>query len=158
MSMDTRFFLDLEGTVIDNWSSPDLVNIDRVRNFLKRQNASKVDIFSFAIWSKHDQDVFREKLKTPLENVLDVKIQQFPSVEDMRAVDQGVTSTWFDSAVEFMQIRGKQNAFILWVNANFPNCHCILVDDIVQDITLHNRLTGRNTHFINVANMEKFDV
>lgn len=154
--MDTEFFLDLEETVIDSWGSARLVNTNFMQAFLQRHGVKQVHIFSFAVWNDKDRDEFRSQIQPRLEQVLEVKILDCPTVEEMRRLDQAVTSTWFDGATDFIQVRGKQTAFTTWVNVKFPDRNCVLVDDQVLDVTVHNRRTGRNIHFVNVDNMALF--
>jgi hypothetical protein len=157
--MDTAFFLDLEETVIDSWGSARLVNTDSVRKFLRLQGAQKVGVFSFAIQTDSDRQEFFDKIAPNLAKALDIEFRRdCPTVAELRALDQHVTSTWFDSVFDFIQLRGKQQAFTLWANTNFQGTNCVLVDDTVDDITVHNRLTGRNIHFVNVVNVSKFNV
>lgn len=157
--MDTVFFLDLEETVIDSWGSARLVNTDSVRHFLRLQDATKVGVFSFAIQNDSDREEFFDKIAPRLADALDIQFsRECPTVTELRALDQHVTGTWFDSVFDFIQLRGKQQAFTLWANTNFRNTNCVLVDDTVDDITVHNRLTGRDIHFVNVVNLHKFFV
>lgn len=157
--MDTVFFLDLEETVIDSWGSARLVNTNLVRDFLHSNKVQKVGVFSFAIQNDSDRQEFFDKIAPNLAKALNIEFSRdCPTVAELRALDQHVTSTWFDSVFDFIQLRGKQQAFTLWANTNFRGTDCVLVDDTVDDVTVHNRLTGRNIHFVNVVNLRKFHV
>ena len=54
-------FLDLEDTVIDNWSNgyyANAVNTVRVRNIIKAVRPTEVRLFSYAVYNKSDVGMF----------------------------------------------------------------------------------------------------
>lgn len=152
-----KVFLDLEGTVVDDWTNMKLVNARRVGDFLQKLKVIEVGVFSFAVWNDNDLNLFKTDLQSRLESVLDVKVTDVPTVKMMMDLDRNSTHTHFDDASDFITMRGKKNAFMNWVDHMFPNTDCMLVDDLVPDVTVHNRLTKRSVFFVNVTNMELFN-
>lgn len=154
--MNKSLFIDLEGTVIGSWNDPRLINEDSVRKFIRWQDVDHVNIFSFAIWTQKDLEQFHRVLQPQLESALDTRIINVPMVADMMAVDTDQTSMVFDNACDFITTRTKKDAFIAWVNTNWPQHDCILVDDVVPDITITDRLTDRKIHLVNINNIGLF--
>jgi len=144
--MNTKVFLDLEETVITNWSEELLHHPERVKRFLDSIPGfdRTVEIFSFAIGNQRDKDLFvSRKMKEMLERELNVDIVAWPSVEEMARASQKFTGCrWLFNdecpsgldLTEFISIKGKVGAFDDFCMLNHPkDTHCILIDDIVPD-------------------------
>lgn len=142
-----KYFLDLEETVIDSWQSGRLVNVNK----LKTLNMSEVTIFSFAVWNAQDIAHFDKQLRSMIELAVNVKVVKCPTVQDMMEADTKFTGVhWHGDVTEFITLRGKFNAFVHWSNLMHPTDDCMLVDDIVPNVDIVNRDTGRKLAFLNV--------
>lgn len=142
-----KFFLDLEETVIDCWQSGCLVNVNKLKNL----NMPEVTIFSFAVWDEIDQKKFATDFKPMIELALNTKVVLCPTVQDMMLADTKLTGVrWNGDVTEFITLRGKFNAFVSWCNLFHPSADCMLVDDIVPNVDIVNRDSGRKISFLNV--------
>ena len=150
-----NIFLDLEGTIIDLWSNPVLVNNAEMRQFLTANAVTEVRLFSFAVWSEFDQNVFNTQMKAFLEDKLSVKILDCPTVFDFMKADTKVTGVnwWQDDIHDFITMRGKVDAFRSWCRLHFDRQENILIDDVVPNLVCDNRDTGLVLEFINVNNL-----
>jgi len=132
-----NIYIDLEGTVIDIWTDPVLINCDRVRQWISDHHylhgVRQVGIFSFAVWNQRDQDQFWNQLAPPLQEALDIKISQCPSIEEMMQADFGLTNVHWDGIHDFVSVRGKKDAFRSWCVLNHPGQHSLLLDDTVPN-------------------------
>ena len=145
-------FLDLEETVINNWSDGLLINATRVREFLATQGATQFTVFSFAVWDEKDQQDFDRWHRRALERALDCRVAACPSVADFQRVDTELTGVRFDSVTDYISIRGKVGAFTNW--ARFHGlAHALLVDDVVPNVDILDRDTGHVIRFVNVTSL-----
>ena len=146
-----KLFLDLEETVVDSWQSQRLVNIGAVKSFLQNNSFDEVDVFSFAVWNNDDVAVFNRDLKPVLNRALNVNLKDCPSVPDVMKADTKLTGVqWHNDVTEFIQVRGKFTAFLNWCKLNHPNDNCVLLDDMVPNVTVVDRDTGTVIQFVNV--------
>ncbi|MCA9497316.1 MAG: hypothetical protein KC589_10325 [Nanoarchaeota archaeon] len=54
MANDIHLFLDLEETLIDEWTTKNIININKIKQLITEINPSTVHIFSAAIWDSND--------------------------------------------------------------------------------------------------------
>jgi len=160
--MFDTIFLDLEDTVIESWHSPYYTNLQKVRKWLKDNTVTEVGIFSFAIHNDADKAIFDQQMRVGLTDALGIRITTWPSVLEMMTIDTKYTGdhwvrpgvTQSEGVTDYVNMRGKQNAFINFVNATLPNSrHAALLDDIVEDVTLTYRNTGRQISMVNVLKL-----
>lgn len=147
-------FLDLEETVIDNWDNAALVNTTKVKDWLASLGVSKVRLFSFAVYDQRDKDRFNTLLKPFLERVLEVEFLDSPSVDDFQVADTLVTGLHWDSRHDFIQVRGKLDAFRSWCKHKFDKQHNILLDDAVPNATWKNDDSGLVLQYVNVDKLK----
>lgn len=127
-------FLDLEETIIHSWSDPRLMNAQKIRDFLHKNDANQVTIFSFAVWDDKDQDRFADDILPMIETALDVKVVLCPTVQDMMLADTKLTGVhWHGDVSEFIPIRGKHGAFHNWCMLNCVGKSSVLIDDVVKN-------------------------
>ena len=155
-SKSEMFFLDLEQTIIRAWDQPDLINLDKIRKFLTANKADEVRIFSFAIWDDKDKNKFSTEMKPRIEEALDLPVQSWPSCQDMMRADFQHTGVRFEKGheiSEFIQLRGKKDAFIHFVCNEYRFNRAVLIDDVVPDLTLSHRTQGWAIELWNVDNL-----
>jgi hypothetical protein len=145
-------FLDLEETLIDAWDSakPMLTNITAIRNRLKVQKISAVQIFSFAIHHERDQDWFTKTMQADLEKRLGVTISRVISMVEMKAADEKFRGCRLDDLSELTLLRGKEGAFESWASLMHPGDQSTLIDDVVANRSIHNHDTDTHIEFTNV--------
>lgn len=149
-----NIFLDLEETVIDEFSSNPrikLFNCQHIRDFVKKIPPTvekRFLVFSFAIYSEEDVQQFIAGIKTPLEGLLGFNfgLGSIITVPSMMECSHRVNKPRlrFDDISEFLMDHGKENAFHDWCHGNHVGEVNILIDDVV-----HNRTTiDDDTHTV----------
>ena len=140
--MNKNIWLDLEETIITSWnaflnfSGNTIKNEKKIRKFLKDNNVREVNIFSAAIWNDKDKGVFNKDIKPTLENVLNVKIIEFPSLEDlMKKEYTNRRIKWFNTS-DFIETNCKFISFLNFLRFEQESNHHILIDDCVQNIRI----------------------
>lgn len=147
-------FLDLEGTVVDNWDNAALVHTSKVCSWLQGLGVSKVRLFSFAVYDQRDKDRFNSLLKPFLQRVLGVEFLDSPSVDDFLLADTQVTGVKWDTRHDFIRTRGKLDGFRSWCKLNFDKQHNVLLDDVVPNATWKNDDSGLVVQFVNVETLK----
>lgn len=117
-----HLFLDLEDTVIQpvtrGWDATELVNIPKVRAFIKEWRPTKVHLFSFALHNVHELSGFNRGTRAMLEEALGLTLQMTPTVDEdilpacCRLQRLSPRHTTFTEMVEFW---GKQASFRMYV-------------------------------------------
>lgn len=147
-------FWDLEETVIESFTEPHHVNIERMLTISKHFSTSSVEIFSFAIWNSRDKAIFDVKMKVSLEALYDIEITGALMMADVNRSYFKHTGVWLDD-IDFTAILGKHGAFVEYVKmVTKGNEEFILVDDVVDNATFHFRDTNTIIHLVNVTNFE----
>lgn len=143
-------FLDLEDTLItpvfDGWGNCELINIEKIKNIIEKENPDTINVFSFAIHTKEDKKEFEEICKPMIEKVYGIKISHYPTVSEIIDVCSLVSSknNKMKKSVSFQELRrfwGKSGAFKIYVKGKFksrfgPTTHpqeFILLDDDVEN-------------------------
>lgn len=129
-------FLDLEDTVIDDFSNMNLKNIEKVKSWIKKECFDEVRLFSFAIHYDACIKKFNTYLKHVLEDQLEIKINDdiFCTYYQYRAI--GKYYMEYIEHDELFDVIGKKRAFIAWCNINYSGNHCVLLDDAFKDETI----------------------
>lgn len=143
-------FLDLEETVITNWSDAVLMNdnIKRIKdemNCYKTRNVNiRLGLMSWAVWDDKDKECFnsfRSVLETELEHSFeDELIWSMNDWAEAMLVARGVHLTRQDM-FEWMEVFGKVEVlFVLTRSHNtFTGQTVMLIDDIVEhDLQWHS--------------------
>ena len=154
----TILYLDLEATIIASWQDPHLINVASIRHFLKERRITEVSIFSYAIYNDADKRIFAEQIKPDIERALGVTVMGWPSVQDMIREEKKYTGIVFDQAyevTEYIQLRGKKDGFINYVQGTCEFEVAILIDDVVPDLTLSHRFKGWSIELWNVDSLGK---
>ena len=110
IAMNKAVFLDLEETIIESWHDPLLCNVDKIREILRNEETEDIHIFSFVISGNRDKEIFKERLKPFIEEVLGVRILTWPSVEEIRQEVLSFNNVVFDP-LELITVWGKLRAF-----------------------------------------------
>lgn len=151
-----KLFLDLEDTVVDNWDDFLFLpsKCEKIKNYIKENNVVDVTIFSFAIDNKKDQEYFIKNHQEDLERILDAKIVDIITVEDMLKLLS------FDSIpginIYAFKTMGKQNVFLnclYYVDDNTVDY--VLFDDMVENVTVINHDYGNKIQLINIDSWVK---
>ena len=148
-----NMFLDLEGTVIEDWDSFRLMteNIRSIRHALEHRKIKEVHIFSFAIHDEADVARFVSELQPTLERHLQVPIVGVHTIQEMKHVDEVWRGCRLFDMSEFILLRGKQGAFESWAASKHPGQSSALIDDVVPNLILNNLDTQTQTWFHNIT-------
>lgn len=158
MSIGTKsvLYLDLECTIIDVFSAGNLMNVNKIRHILQDYGINEVGIFSFAVLDNKDRKDFYHRIAPSIEEALGVKIIMCPTIHDMMRADFNITGNKWNTdnrldVSEWVNLRGKVDAFHLWAKKNGkPNDKYILVDDVVPNMAMHYEDTNLWVKYINI--------
>lgn len=154
-----NIFLDLEGTVIDEFKEfPTFLpsKCEDIRKFLaplKLVQPQSVFIFSFAIHTAEDEEVFNRTMLAELNNRLDCQVTGVVRVKEMFAVSKLVRKVRFDDVTEFILLVGKEGAFHDWCHLNHLNQFSFLIDDVVPNRATHDHDHGTTITTMNVVDL-----
>lgn len=151
--VDTIVFLDLEQTIIASFDDPFLINVQEIKQFLQERRVTEVGIYSFAIWDQKDQHTFEEQIKPSIEQALEITVKTWPTLQDMVRADREFTGIRFDpewETHEFIQLRGKKDGFVHYVQHRYNFKTAILIDDVVPNLTIIDRDRNRTIELWNV--------
>ena len=145
--------IDLEETIIRSWDDPILINVQRIKEFLQKRSISEINIFSYAIYDDKDKHVFANDVKPCIERALGVSVLSWPSVQDIIREEKKFNNVIFDphyEVSEYIQLRGKKDGFINYVQSKYDFDLAILIDDVIPDITVTHRTNGWSIELWNV--------
>lgn len=148
-----HLFLDLEGTVIEQWQQfPTFLPREcrKIREFLKKQEPEEIAIFSFAIHTDEEIEQFIDSIQPDLENILGCKVVQVVSVPMMQAASEAINKIRFFDVSDFIQMRGKDLAFHDWCHKHRPGDTNFLIDDVVPNRTTIDHDTNVSITTINI--------
>jgi hypothetical protein len=142
--MSKHLFLDLENTLVapvnNGWESFELINIDKIRKAIDIFSADTISIFSFALWTKNDVDLFNQRARTTIEQTLGRGLTNVFSVHDILlkcAATVGKCPSTFNASEinrEISPVIGKQEAFKLFCKSSYNSAaQVLLIDDTVFD-------------------------
>lgn len=144
-----KIFIDLEETVIQEFKDfPTFIpaNCRAITHFIN--NVKKVDtgtikifIFSFAIHTDEELDRFDQFIREDLERLIGHPIEGVVTVPQMFIASQRMQRMRFDDITDFILTRGKEGAFQDWCDFNFKGNTCLLIDDVVRNMSIMNHDT-----------------
>jgi hypothetical protein len=149
-----RVFLDLEETVITDWSRAELINIPKIQAWLEKLGTTEAEIFSFAVWNEDDKARFWQLIAPCLERALNIKVTACASVEDFFQADRTVTGVFWENTSEFVSMRGKLDAFRSWCRLVNPHGRSVLLDDVVPNARWQEFDSGLDLEFVNVNSLK----
>lgn len=152
-------YLDLEATVITDfalgWASVG-VNLIEVKEFLAKENANEVKLFSFALTNDWDVEQYRQMFKRWLDGALKVEV----NLEDTFTTDKLYrlcrrNYLVFEDERACMRFHGKQLGFQRFVELTpeFHDMELVLLDDDVEPMTLHYPKRNLTVRMVNVADL-----
>ena len=157
--MKTSLWLDLEGTVINNWDDALFTAyIPKIRRFIKsKPNDVEINIFSHAIYDDSDVNTFiNSGMKDSIESSLKVDIKCYPSVEQIMNSIYKFDKIKYDSVHEFITLNGKFFSFIKFCRSlpkpDIKTCY-YLIDDCVEDSLLEFHTQNKQIVCINVNSL-----
>jgi hypothetical protein len=149
--MDSHWFLDLEETIINSWHDQRLCNVSKIKKLLKNNFVENISIFSFAIWNEKDRQEFISSLKDPIQRALDVNIGNIPTQEEiLKDIVKFTGCKWELQELSCVCVWGKHRLFLDFCQFNFKNTTCVLVDDVVPNLTFINKDINLTVDLINV--------
>lgn len=154
--MAKQVWLDLEETVINNWNDGLLLaHTHKIRKYLNLHEVKEITIWSFAIYDRNDQLEFEDSgMKRSIEDCLNVRINQYPSVDEIQKLVFHYENTRYDSRLDFMSMNGKFWSFVKYCMGHQIGNHCVLIDDAVPDW----RMSDFKDTFIETININNLKV
>lgn len=136
--MQKIVFLDLEDTVIDEFqkaSGANLMNIGRVREFLRVERPDSMQLFSFALAGERSVEEFGQFFAARLAHALGMAFDlrdPFTTERLFRLCRKN--GTFFEDDSECMLFHGKALGFqrFIEMTPEFDNLELVLVDDSVE--------------------------
>lgn len=152
--MQKFVFLDLEGTIIDTWDNHEMGNIQKVRQWLKNENVKAAGIFSFAVDNEKDKADFKNAFVfKALEEALGVMFTRIVTVEEVRHAIMMKNRVKLEDLWEVKQLWGKERGFIDFCFQHFNDCECVLLDDLVNDMTVTFTRKNLTVRTVNVDDL-----
>lgn len=106
-----EWFFDLEGVLIDSFETRNLINIDKISLFIKKNDIKEITIFSAAIWNDSDSATFFEEIQEGIEETFGVKVKDVITMEDARKGCNRWKTCFFSDIGEFVFMVGKDIIF-----------------------------------------------
>lgn len=142
-----HLFLDLEDTVISpvvsshstSWADTELINCDKVKNFIAQYQPDYLHVFSFAVWNPEDLASFNWSVRPRLEKALGMEFSTVPLM-DTDILEACCNRKWLKSEEvsrkQVIAFWGKQDAFRLYTQQKYgspegPMQEVVLIDDKV---------------------------
>ena len=127
------FFLDVEKTLIEGFDNPIAINHDKIANILN--GTKEVTLFTFGLWD--DEELLqKEFVIRHIEEAHNIKIvdvwHKSRVLEAIRSSLRCKVDEW-----DVSPLFGKGDSFIHTCKVFFNGCECTLVDDLVENCTLH---------------------
>jgi len=140
-------FLDLEETIIDNWHSFMFINVNKIKEFIKKENFTHVEIFSFAV-ENNDKKEMIERIPL-IERVFNCKINRFFTIEEITEII-GIVSRFDLEISEIRQIFGKEFCLLKILLKENRKGEFTLLDDMIK----HNLIISGENFKLNLINPE----
>ena len=164
MTLETHFFLDLEGTLIERWDRPDFLpnNAKCIRRAIQEQQPATLNIFSFMINDPEDRKAFRKDLLPGLERFFGMPFTLIPTVEDCQKAMGRINEKHQYARVMLKQDIGKWVTFQAMVldkgstalrAGRDSDVRCVLFDDDVMDLTTVERRRNIQVESIRIQNL-----
>ncbi len=138
----THLFLDLEDTIITpaigGFAKTQLINVEKIQNFIQLTQPDTLNIFSFAIYDDTClANFFNTYTDKMIEKSLGMNLINIPTVQNMIDIFTHHMRIGIGTVdiSDFFQMVGKQTAFRHFVkrkSSNNLNDTFILVDDVVE--------------------------
>ncbi len=158
--MQKKLFIDLENTlispVVDSWLSSEVINIEKIKDFISQHEIESVNIFSFAIWNEQERNLFKNHLLFDIEEGLGQKILHIPTVDNEiipACCKQKKMNRENVNFINLTQFWSKDLAFILCMKEWFKNSqdlNCILLDDMVENQNMNILKNNLNLSIFNI--------
>jgi hypothetical protein len=150
------WFLDLEETIITDFTNPIIMNLEVVKEHFKNIGVKKVHIFSAAMWDEREKKIFTQpNFKPWLERMFEVEIETFPTMKEVMNEILWKTGTFWE-LTEFIAIWGKARAFQDFCRLVHPDKNCFLIDDSVQNEIILRRDTGNFIELIHIDHLHNW--
>jgi hypothetical protein len=137
-------FLDLEGTIIDTWNSPSIIN-----HQLKKLLENKTwHIFSFALLDEKDQNFFNNTLKNEIEKTFNCQVVADILINEITiavALLQHIFLRDIAEVIDYRNTLGKSIMLLKYIKLIGLQDHKItFIDDMIENEIIH-QLDKNNT-------------
>lgn len=148
---EVEIWLDLEETIINNWDDAWLTHhVPKIKAWLDYHKPTKINIWSFAIWSEEDRDYFvNSGMKEVISNELGYRISKYPSMLDMMKWAKEYDGIHYENVHEFAQLNGKTWSFVKF-GVLQQNKKLFLIDDAVPHLEMKVPDNNVSIYLLNV--------
>lgn len=154
--VNKHLFVDLEETLIDSWESGQLGPKGKVWSLLdthfgRDRPVTNATVWSFAVWDQKDVDHFNNNFKTWLENQFNLRFVDVVTTAEMVVVCKNHLGWNHLDTTELIQLLGKERSLEIWLkNHNYRDCEVVLLDDVVENKTVHFHDKNLTLNFVKV--------
>jgi hypothetical protein len=152
-SQALEVWLDLEGTVINNWDDGLFIqHVSKIKDYLQDVKPTFLNIWSFAIWTQKEKEEFDYSgMKERIEQCFGLPIIEYPSVDEMMVLCKPYEFLFnYTCPLEFMQINGKYFSFLKHAMSQTSK-KMVLIDDCVPGSVI--QYTNKNVE-VETLNIE----
>lgn len=150
--------LDLEGTVIISYHDPFLINIEKVKEFIKKHNIEEIHIFSHALYDKEELNYYHTNIHPYLEQSLDVHICKIPTVKEIMKVVGEVDKNVPSTVAQYLYSYEKKESFFSYCKGFDKTANHILIDDCVGcDLQVIRQEPASFIETIPIGNIEDWE-
>jgi hypothetical protein len=155
MQRKPQLFLDLEGTIINNFHDFQFIHSSFWKYFFQTYlKIPAVNIFSYAISSDIDKAYTYSSWDSIIKPSINVDIQQVLSTPDITQLIQNNTLSPIQDHYQLTQFMDKFNAFLNCFRLDH-NSDIFLIDDLIPDVSLQFHSTNTTIDFINISTLLK---
>lgn len=145
-------FLDLEQTVIDNWSNANFLseNIEIIKAGLR--DGDRLGLMSWAVWDGTDKERFNQVIRVDLEIALGTVFEDelILSMTDISDIILKNRKKWI-SREDMFDLFSKEECLLSLLRMKwFPRGEIVVLIDDAVDHTLQFTLNDTNVMFINI--------
>ena len=152
--MKSIIWFDLEETIIKDLEHIEIINFEKIKEIIKTHVNSNTEvsfgIFSFAIWDEKDISHFENIIKPFIEKVFNIKIEFYPSKNEMFNVIKAGLKKSFDF-MDFNDFWNKSTAFIDFIKFSpleLNKFNHFFFDDMVTNCSL--KFDTFSIHILNI--------
>lgn len=140
MNNSKNLYLDLEGTLIRGFNNPSILHKDIVIDFIKQYQPTNIYVFSYAISSEEDKEVFKKTLESLLSKEFNIQFNGVISIDDMiRTISQYDINCPQNFSL-FPNYYSKKTAFMKYCSSLKNSDNHLLLDDSIgfTEEKIHN--------------------
>lgn len=157
MSNSTVILLDLEDTIIKHWTTPYLINVDAIEEFVQsvyKYGECTFGIYSYALWCNENIRILQDRILPLIEQALDVAFDETYIFHMNDIVSDFVAKNGPIDYGTYCTLINKEKSILDFHVGNplFEDRSIILIDDTVTHGLLMN-YPHMTINFVNPNNL-----